>query len=456
VTLRIYNTLTRNKETFQPISDKKVTMYVCGITPYDDAHIGHAMSYIHFDVIRRYLKYRGYHIKCVQNVTDIDDKIIERAAQKGITISELAAQYSENFAYDMEVLNVLPADENPRATGEIAKILEIVKGLVEKGFAYPSQGSVYFRVRRMADYGKLSHRSLDQMKAGARIVSGSEKEDPLDFVLWKGSKEGEPCWNSPWGDGRPGWHIECSAMAMRYLGETIDIHGGGQDLVFPHHENEIAQSECFSGKPFVRYWLHNGLLQLDEEKMSKSLGNLITIKQAVKDYGADAIRMFILNSHYRSPLKFSKEALEAARGGAERLMRVLQHESNTAVETLDVAAYKEQFHKALDDDFNAPQAVGVLFELARAINQEADKGKGFNNAKAILGGLVRDVLGLQLEVNTIELSVKLKKEIEQLIEQRNRYRQEKNWQEADVIRSKLSHMGVSIEDTPGGTNWRLS
>jgi cysteinyl-tRNA synthetase len=453
--LKLYNTLTRRKEEFKPFKDKEVTMYVCGVTPYDDAHIGHAMSYIHFDVIRRYLKCRDYSVKCVQNVTDIDDKIIERAAKKGVSTSELAGEYTENYARDMAVLNVLPADASPKATEEIPKILEMVKGLVDKGYAYPSQGSVYLRVRRMTDYGKLSHRNLDQMKAGARIESGSEKEDPLDFVIWKGAKVGEPFWDSPWGHGRPGWHIECSAMATRYLGETIDIHGGGQDLIFPHHENEIAQSECFSGKPFVRYWLHNGLLQLDDEKMSKSLGNLITIKQAVKEYGADALRLFVLNSHYRSPIKYSKESLQAAQVGAERLRRVIQREDSGAEETLNATTYKEQMEQALDDDFNAPQALGVLFELGRAINQTADEGKGFTKAQAILSGLARDIFGLRLEESIVDISAELEKEVNRLITERNRYRSEKNWQQADEIRNKLSQMGVSIEDSPGGTNWRL-
>ncbi|MBG7616848.1 MAG: cysteine--tRNA ligase [Chloroflexi bacterium] len=453
--LKLYNTLTRRKEEFKPLKDKEVTMYVCGVTPYDDAHIGHAMSYIHFDVIRRYLKYRDYSVKCVQNVTDIDDKIIERAAKKGVSTSELAGEYTENYARDMAVLNVLPADASPKATEEIPKILEMVKGLVDKGYAYPSQGSVYFRVRRMADYGKLSHRNLDQMKAGARIESGSEKEDPLDFVIWKGAKAGEPFWDSPWGHGRPGWHIECSAMATRYLGETIDIHGGGQDLIFPHHENEIAQSECFSGKPFVRYWLHNGLLQLDDEKMSKSLGNLITIKQAVKEYGADALRLFVLNSHYRSPIKYSKESLQAAQVSAERLRRVIQREDSGAEEALNATTYKEQLERALDDDFNAPKAMGVLFELAREINQAADEGQGFTKAQAILSGLARDIFGLRLEESVTDISAELEKEVNRLIARRNRCRQEKNWQQADEIRDKLARMGVSIEDSSGGTSWRL-
>ncbi len=310
--MKIYNTLSGRKDEFTPRGDE-VTMYVCGVTPYSDAHLGHAMSYIIFDVIRRYLRFRGYKLKFVQNITDIDDKIIDRANKLGIATDELARQFTDSYFADMAALNVTPADETPRATSEIPKMLEVIQGLIDKGYAYPAQGSVYFRVRNVPDYGKLSHRSLDSMMTGIRFETGGEKEHPVDFVLWKASKPGEPTWDSPWGPGRPGWHIECSAMSLRYLGETIDIHGGGQDLVFPHHENEIAQSESFTGlKPFVRYWLHNGMVQLGGEKMSKSLGNLITIKEALEKYSADTIRIFALGSHYRSPLTYSEEIIEAA------------------------------------------------------------------------------------------------------------------------------------------------
>ncbi|MBM2825932.1 MAG: cysS, partial [Dehalococcoidales bacterium] len=317
--MKVYNTLSGQKEEFLP-RGSQVKMYVCGVTPYSDAHIGHALSYIVFDVVRRYLRFRGYTVKYVQNVTDIDDKIINRANNMGISTGELAEKYTSSFREDMKALNVEPPDETPRATAEIPQILEIIQGLVAKGYAYPANGSVYFRVRNVADYGKLSHRTLDSMMAGVRLEPGEEKEHPMDFVLWKAAKPGEPSWESPWGQGRPGWHIECSAMSLKYLGNTIDIHGGGQDLIFPHHENEMAQSESFTGiKPFVRYWLHNGLLQLGEEKMSKSLGNLVTIREALSKYSADAIRLFILSSYYRSPLTYSEEALAAAERGAERL-----------------------------------------------------------------------------------------------------------------------------------------
>jgi len=374
--MKVFNTLSGKKEEFQPQGDV-VTMYVCGVTPYDDAHLGHAMSYIIFDVIRRYLKYRGYKVRFVQNVTDIDDKIIERANQRGISTHELVKQYTESFDKDMEDLNIIKAetDKYPKATDEIPKMIEVIQGLIAKGYAYPARGSVYFRVRNVPDYGKLSKRSLDSMRSGTTCEIGEEKEDPMDFVLWKASKPGEPDWPSPWGKGRPGWHIECSAMSLKYLGQTIDIHGGGQDLVFPHHENEIAQSENFTGiKPFAKYWLHNGLVQLGTDKMSKSLGNLITIREALQKYGADAIRIFILSSYYRSPLTYTEEALEAAERGAERLRHVMaiNDTSKSSREALNAEPYQKRFIEAMDDDFNTAQAIATLFDLARAINQASD------------------------------------------------------------------------------------
>jgi len=446
--MKVYNTLSRKKEEFIPHIKGNVKMYVCGVTPYSDAHIGHAMSYINCDVIRRYLTFKGYKVQHVQNITDIDDKIITRANSRGITTGELAEEYTTGFRKDMKGLNVLPPDTTPKATGEIDKILEVVKGLVEKEYAYESGGSVYFRVRKMADYGKLSNRNLDQMKAGARIESGEEKEDPMDFVLWKASKPGEPSWESPWGQGRPGWHIECSAMSMKYLGDTLDIHCGGQDLIFPHHENEIAQSECFTGKPFVRYWMHNGLLRLGEEKMSKSLGNLITIKEALNRYGADAIRLFVLNSHYHSPLKFSEEALEAAESGVERLTRVANRAATEAEEIIDVNGYRRRFISTMDDDFNTPQALGALFDLAREINQAADEGKGFKKARELLKELAGNVLGLKLETTE---GAAVSQEVRELIKERNEYRKHKNWQKADEVRDKLVAMGITLKDTPEGT-----
>ncbi len=467
--MKVFNTLSRRKEEFLPQGDV-VRMYVCGVTPYDDAHLGHAMSYIIFDAIRRYLRFCGYKVKYVQNITDIDDKIIDRANRLGVSTNELAEKFTARYFADMDALNIVRADVYPRATEEVPKIIEVIQGLVDKDYAYPAQGSVYFRVRNVLDYGKLANRNLESMSVGTRIEAMEEKEHPMDFVLWKASRPGEPMWESPWGPGRPGWHIECSAMSLKYLGETIDIHGGGQDLVFPHHENEIAQSESFTGvKPFVKYWLHNGLLQLDEEKMSKSLGNLITIKEAVEKYGVDAIRIFVLNSHYRSPLTYSEEVLEAAESGAERLRRAISRDDPAAGvgEALDAEPYRKRFIEAMDDDFNTPQALAVLFDLARVINQAGDSGIGFKDAKGVLLSLARDILGLKLERQihveaSVTISLRATAEIQfipravnarvnRLAEERIKCRKEKNWQRADEIRNKLAELEVTLEDTKTGT-----
>ena len=396
--MRIYNTLSRQKEEFVP-QGEVVTMYVCGVNPYADAHIGHAMSYIFFDVVRRYLQFRGYKIKHIQNITDIEDNIIATANRLGVSVVELTQKYTARYDEDMEALNVLPADVYPRAMGEIDKILELVQGLVDNGFAYAVGGNVYFRVRNVADYGKLSHRTLDMMMAGARVEVDEDKEHPMDFFLWKASKPDEPSWDSPWGQGRPGWHIECSAMSLKYLGETLDIHGGGQDLIFPHHENEIAQSESFTGtKPFVKYWLHNGLMQMGEDKMSKSLGNLITIREALEKYSADAIRIFILSSYYRNPLTYSEEALEAAERGAQRLRQAAsgigggkQQDSST-----NAASYRHRFIEVMDDDLATPQALATLFDLAREINRGEESGMDTSQTRQTLIELT-DILGLTLE-----------------------------------------------------------
>ena len=449
--MKVFNTLSGRKEDFLPQGDV-VKMYVCGVTPYDDAHIGHAMSYIIFDVIRRYLKFQGYQLKYVQNITDIDDKIIARANSQSIPAGELAQKYSQAFLEDMTDLNVEPADIYPYATGEIPKILEVVQGLVDKGYAYQANGSVYFRVRSKEDYGKLSRRNLEQMMAGARIEASGEKEHPMDFVLWKASKPGEPSWESPWGPGRPGWHIECSAMSLKYLGDTLDIHGGGQDLVFPHHENEIAQSESFTGrKPFVKYWLHNGLLRLGEEKMSKSLGNLITIKEALPKYSADAIRLFVLSSHYRSPLTYSEEALGAAGGGVERLIRAVSRDepAGSSGQVLDAEPYRARFVVAMDDDFNMPQAVATIFDLARAINQAADSGISFGKAQNVLLELARKVLGVRLETLEFirEPSQEIETRVNRLIEERAKLRNNRQFQLADEIRDKVAELGAILEDT---------
>ena len=474
--MKVFNTLSGQKEEFLPQGDE-VKMYVCGVTPYDDCHIGHAMSYIIFDVIERYLQFRGYKVKYVQNITDIDDKIIDRAGRLGISTHDLAKKYSDSYFEDMDALNISRADIYPRATKEIPKIIEVVQGLIDKGYAYPAGGSVYFRVRSVADYGKLSHRSLESMMAGMRIEAGEEKEDSMDFVLWKAAKLGEPSWLSPWGQGRPGWHIECSAMSLKYLGDTLDIHGGGQDLVFPHHENEIAQSEGFTGvKPFVKYWLHNGLVQLGEEKMSKSLGNLITIKEALQKYSADAIRIFILSSYYRGPLTYSEEALGAAESGADRLRQAVKGEGSgdaTGVR-IDIEPYQNRFIEAMDDDFSTAQALAALFDLAREINRADEAGLDAAEAQQTLLKLA-NILGLTLKpleklpldakpfidlllefLPSIEKPLPGEAEpvIELLISTRNQLREAKQWQRADEIRAKLTELGIALEDTPKGTVWK--
>jgi len=471
--MKVYNTLSGQKEEFLPQGDE-VKMYVCGVTPYADCHIGHGMSYIIFDVIWRYLQFRGYKVKYVQNITDIDDKIIDRANQLGISIGELAGKFTTRYFEDMDALNISRADIYPKATEEIPKIIEVIQGLVDKGYAYPAGGSVYFRVKNVPDYGKLSHRSLESMMSAESALGSDDKESPMDFVLWKTAKPGEPSWESPWGAGRPGWHIECSVMSLKYLGNTLDIHGGGQDLVFPHHENEIAQSESFTGiKPFVKYWLHNGLVQLGEEKMSKSLGNLITIREALEKYSPDAIRIFVLSSHYRSPLTYSEEALEAAANGVERLVRVYSRVDPTGGkgEALDAEPYRKQFIEAMDDDFNTAQALGILFDLAGAINQAGDSGLSFLKAQSILSTLVCDVLGFKLGIVVIPPPVELKLSVvaptvvigprqptpeaelrvNRLAEERSRCRKAKQWQRADAIRAKLAELGIVLEDTPEGT-----
>lgn len=429
-------------------------MYVCGITPQSEAHIGHAMSYINFDAIRRYLRFRGYKVKCVQNFTDIDDKIINKAAILGVSISELAEKNMADFMTDMDALNVSRMDLYPRATQEVPKIIEMVQGLVDKGFAYPAEGSVYFRVTKLENYGNLAHRTLNQMMAGARIEPGDEKENPMDFVLWKAAKPGEPSWDSPWGKGRPGWHIECSAMSLKYLGETLDIHGGGQDLIFPHHENEIAQSESFTGKkPFVKYWMHNGLLRLGEEKMSKSIGNIISIKQALSKFSSDAIRIFILGSHYRSPLTYSPEALEAAEKGAARLRQALEAStSGGRASSLDAETARKRFIESMDDDFNTPQALAVLFDLTRELNRLRDEGEDISEAQALLRELSQ-ILGLTLKAPE-QSTGGAEPFIQLLVDTRNGLRKAKQYQLADDIRKRLEDLGVVIEDTAGGTAWK--
>ena len=471
--MKISNTLSGQKEEFTPQGDP-VRMYVCGITPQSSAHIGHAMSYINFDVIRRYLLYRGYGVRYVQNFTDVDDKIIAKAAPQGLTPLELADRNIADFLSDMASLNIIPADVYPRVTQEIPSIIELVEGLVDKGFAYESKGSIYLRVTRLDDYGKLSHRTLDQMQAGARIEVDEDKENPMDFVLWKAAKPGEPSWESRWGLGRPGWHIECSAMSRKYLGETIDIHGGGQDLIFPHHENEIAQSESFTGKkPFVRYWMHNGLLQLGGEKMSKSLGNLITIKEALSRYSADGLRIFVLSSHYRSPLTFSADVMEGSEKGALRLAQALKASTGSSKKSdFDGDAYRKRFIEAMDDDFNSPRALAALFDLARDINRiNTDDASA---AKTLLRELA-GVLGLKLAAakpiddggviasTVTDIYRELGREVSKwegdatktmadLLALRAELRKNKDFIKADLLRKKLEMIGVSLKDG-GRTDW---
>ena len=451
--MKVFNTLTGQKEDFRS-RNEIVTMYVCGITAYDECHIGHAMTYIIFDVIKRYLKFRGYKVKHVQNFTDIDDKIIERANQLGMPPEELAGKYSDQYFANMDALNVERADIYPRATEEIPKIIEIIQGLITKGYAYESEGSVYFRVRNFPDYGKLSHRKLEDMISKDTYCERN-KEYPLDFALWKASKPGEPFWESPWGKGRPGWHIECSAMALKYLGDTIDIHGGGQDLIFPHHENEIAQAESFTGEaPFVRYWLHNGLMQLDKQKMSKSTGNLVCVEDLMTRFSSDAIRLFVLSSHYRGPLAYSEEALEASERGVERLRSAPSQKDNgeEGAAALNTEPLKRKFVEAMDNDFDTPQAIAVLFEIAKGINRGAEQGANISEAQNTLLELA-GILGLTLEERA-QPTGEAKAFISLLASIRDDLRQNKQWQLADRIRKGLADLGVTLEDTPEGTRWK--
>ena len=453
--MKIYNTLSRQKEEFQP-QGEVVTIYSCGVTPYAESHLGHAMNAVIFDTVRRYLIFLGYKVKFVQNITDVEDKIIDRANKLGIPPRELAEKFAGRYFEDMAALNVMKPDITPYATEEIPKMLEVIKGLVDNGHAYAVNGSVYFRVRSMPDYGKLSHRTLDSMQAGARIEPGEDKEHPMDFALWKAAKPGEPFWDSPWGKGRPGWHIECSAMSLKYLGETIDIHCGGQDLIFPHHENEIAQSECFTGKkPFARIWMHNGLFQLGDVKMSKSIGNIVGIKQILEKHSADGFRMFVLSSHYRNPLTFSDEAIEAAEKGLERLIQAANSEPAAAKSDagkMDARDVRRKFTEVMDDDFNTPQALAVLFDLARDINRGTEQGAATAEARHALKELA-GVMGLTLKAAEQSFT-DAAPFIELLIKTRKQLRDAKQFKLADEIRDKLLETGVIIEDTAQGTTWK--
>ncbi len=462
--LRVYNTLTRKKEDFETLEPGVVKMYVCGVTVYSDAHVGHAMSALVFDIIRRYLEYRGYEVRHVMNYTDVDDKIIARANQLKEDPIQLAQRYINDYARNLEDLNILPATRNPRATHTMKEIQAMVQGLIDKSYAYPApNGDVYFRVTKDKDYGKLSGRKLEDMQAGARIEVGEAKENPMDFALWKASKPGEPAWDSPWGKGRPGWHIECSAMNLAELGEQIDVHGGGNDLIFPHHENEIAQSESFTGKQFARYWIHNGMLQLGGEKMSKSLGNIISIQEFLSKRDADVMRMLVLNGSYRAPLMFNEGTLDAAEKSLSRLKSGLRAASPSAKGLPAEAATgfsaqgeatRKAFVDAMDDDFNTPLAIAALFELVKAINTARDQGATTEQLKPAQDVLreLTGVLGLRLSDKAG--SADADKFVNALVEIRSEVRKQKLWQLSDQIRDKLKELGVTLEDTKEGTTWR--
>jgi cysteinyl-tRNA synthetase len=459
--LRIYSTLSRRKEDFQPIEPGKVRMYVCGPTVYAKAHVGHAMSALVFDIIRRYLEYRGYQVQHAMNYTDVDDKIINRANQLGVDPIKLAERYIDEFGRHLIDLNILPATIYPRATHEIPYIIKLITQLGEEGYAYEVDGDVYFRVSKDKDYGKLSSRQPEDMQAGAKNVD-ERKENPMDFALWKSSKPGEPAWESPWGSGRPGWHIECSAMSMHHLGEQIDIHGGGNDLIFPHHENEIAQTESATGKPFARYWVHNGMMQLAGEKMSKSLGNLVTIEDFLANHEGDVLRMMVLNSSYHNPLTFGDEIITQAERALERLRLALRPavdgsvEEGEAVESLrkQVEATRIGFIECMDDDFNTAGSLGYLFELVRVINQAKDA--------SVTAGIVAEGQSLLRELMTI-LGLRTERPerggqatpfIQLLIDLRNELRQQKQWALSDNVRASLAEHGVLLEDSKDGTTWR--
>jgi cysteinyl-tRNA synthetase len=461
--LAVYNTLTRRKEPFETLEPGRVRMYVCGPTVYDRAHVGHAMSAVVFDVIRRYLEYRGYKVHHVMNYTDVEDKVIRRAAEKGVDPLALARGYIEEYTHHLVDLNVLPATEYPRASEEIDRIIAMIEGLISRGCAYAVGGDVYFRVSKDADYGRLSGRKLEEMRAGARLEIDERKQDPADFALWKAAKPGEPAWDSPWGKGRPGWHIECSAMNLEYLGEQIDIHGGGNDLIFPHHENEIAQTESLTGKPFARYWIHNGMMQLAGEKMSKSLGNFVTIEDFLRAHSGEAFRMLVLNSSYRGPLMFNEDIVRQAEGALERLRMAFKPavpgpQPVPAVEESLAGATTEarrRFEAAMDDDFNTSGALSHLFELVRSINQARDMGvaegplgKGQAELRQLAG-----VLGLRLEEQG-GAAQSAAPFIDLLLEVREEMRRAKQWAIADRIRDGLAGLGVLIEDGKSGTTWR--
>ncbi len=465
MTLRMYSTLSRKREEFQPVEEGKVRMYVCGPTVYNKAHVGHAMSALVFDILRRYLEFKGYQVKHAMNFTDVDDKIIIRANEMGMDPFELGGNYIKEYREHLEDLNILPPTVTPYATREIPQIEEMISGLIEKGYAYPVKGDVYFRVDKDDDYGKLSGRKLEDMNAGSRIEIDERKENPMDFALWKAQRPGEPAWESPWGMGRPGWHIECSAMSLHHLGEEIDIHGGGNDLIFPHHENEIAQTESLTGKPFARYWVHNGMLQLSGEKMSKSIGNLVTIEDFLAEHEADVLRMMVLNSGYRNPLTFNDEVISQTEKALTRLHSALKAaqpgETGAAQAVLDeiqgqMTATETGFIESMDDDFNTGGALGNLFDLVRSINKARDEGatdKELTPAQDLLRKL-SGVLGLQLNGKE-EGDQSVAPFIDLLVELRTEIRKEKLYALSDQIRDRLAELGVTLEDSKQGTTWHF-
>ena len=461
--MKILNTLTRRKEEFKPINEGKVGIYVCGPTVYDYIHIGNARPMIVFDTLRRYLEYKGYEVNYVSNFTDVDDKIIKRANAEGVDASVISERYIAEVKKDMAALNVREATTHPKATEEIPDMIEMVKTLIEKDYAYEVNGTVYFRTRKFKDYGKLSKKNIDDLRSGNRdlLVSGiDEKEDPLDFVLWKPKKEGEPSWPSPWGDGRPGWHLECSVMSKKYIGDVIDIHAGGEDLIFPHHENEIAQSEAANGTEFARYWMHNGFLKINNEKMSKSLGNFFTVREIAEKYPLQVIRFFMLSAHYRSPLNFSAELVEASKNGLERILTAVDRLKSingidgdvdkSVADEMD--AFVKKYEDAMDDDLNTADAISVIFELVKYANVNVTEESSKATVELVLNTIEKlcDILGIITEKKEEILD----SDIEALIEERQAARKAKNFARADEIHDQLSSMGIILEDTREGVKWK--
>ena len=466
--MKIYNTMSKRKEEFVPLEEGKVKMYVCGPTVYNLIHIGNARPMIVFDTVRRYFEYKGYDVNFVSNFTDVDDKIIKKAIEEGVTADEISKRYIAECKKDMEAMNIMPATKNPLATEEICGMVDMIQTLIDKGYAYEKNGTVYYRTRKFKDYGKLSHKNLDDLQSGGRtlLVTGEdEKEDPLDFVLWKPKKEGEPAWESPWSEGRPGWHIECSEMSKKYLGEQIDIHAGGEDLIFPHHENEIAQSEAANGKEFAKYWMHNGFLNIDNRKMSMSLGNFFTVREISERYDLQVLRFFMLSAHYRSPLNFSADLMEAAKNSLERILtaaenlRFLSGNAQSGAlteegkELLEKAEdYVQGVERAMDDDFNTADAIASVFGLVKFINTTADGSRTKEYLDSLYDKLFRltDVLGIIIEKKEDMLDG----EIEELIAKRQAARKEKNFALADQIRDELLAKGIILEDTREGVKWK--